>query len=169
MRHIVRALATISPGRRASPIRGATSTTESVSSLPRAMGAETRQMLAVLLDELLGCAQLDLRRTAALPTPRAQREAHRCPKNSHGNDLQLVASHGAALTTKAAGTPLGHRHVRHRPSRRPPDAGIATFLRRRPQHPRARAYANRGHLCLCVSMCVDATRPSVPDGSDRVS
>ena len=25
------------------------------------------------------------------------------------------------------------------------------------------------YVCLCVSMCVDATRPSVPDGSDRVS
>ena len=117
------------------------------------MGAKARQMLAVLLDELLGCAQLDLRRTAALPTPRAQREAHRCPKDSHGNDLQIVASHGTALTTKAAGTPLGHRHVRHRPSRRPPDAGIATS-HAADRNTRGRKRTRIGDICVYVCLCV---------------
>jgi hypothetical protein len=159
------------PARRESPSLAATSrlATESGRSLPWVVGVKARQMLTVLLDELLSGAQLDQWWTAALSALGAQREAHRGPEDGDGNHPQFVASHGTAFAAKTAGTPLGHVLVRHHPSHRPLDVGVTTLARPRRRLPRERAYANRGHLCPCVSMCVDTTRPSVPDGSDRVS
>src|SRR6476660_5447469 len=74
---------------------------------------EAHQVPPVLLYELLGRGQHDLRRSAALAASGAQREAHRCTEDTDDHHLKAGTCLAAALAAKPKRATVGHLVSHH--------------------------------------------------------
>src|SRR5689334_8042564 len=74
---------------------------------------EAHQVPPVLLYELLGCGQHDLRSPAALAASRAEREAHRCTEDTDDHHLKAGTCLAAALAARPERATVGHLVSHH--------------------------------------------------------